>query len=61
MVLLEYIADQSVGLAQTKMTIFLRHDARGILAPVLQNGERVIERLIDRIGADDSDDSAHGA
>ena len=34
-------------------------DARGILAAVLQHGQRVVDALVDRAGSDDADDAAH--
>ena len=35
------------------------HDAGRILAAVLQDGQRIIDPLIDRTDTDHSDDSAH--
>ena len=57
--LLENVTDQTVRLAQMQVTVFLRHDAGGILTSMLEVCERVIERLIDGPLTDDSDDSAH--
>ena len=58
-VLLEDIADQAGALAQVQLTAFLGHDARGVLPPVLEIGQGIVDRLIDRALADDSNDSAH--
>ena len=59
-VLLENIADQTVVLAQMQLTVRLGHDARGVLSPMLQVGQGVVDRLVDRTLADDSYNSAHG-
>ena len=56
---LEHVPDEPVALAQTQPAAVVGHDARGILASVLQHGERVVERLIDGFLSDDSDDSTH--
>jgi hypothetical protein len=37
----------------------LPHDARGVLAAMLQHRQRVIDLLVDRRVPDDADDSAH--
>ncbi len=57
--LLEHIAHQACVLAHEELAPLARHDARGILAAVLQHRERIVEALIDRARADDSYDSAH--
>ena len=59
-VLLEHVAHQAAALAHVELALGRGRDAGGILAAVLQHGERVVEPLIDRAGADDADDAAHG-
>ena len=58
-VLLEDIADQAVILPQAQLAVFLGHDARGILPPMLKDRQRIVDRLIDRPLTDNSNDSAH--
>ena len=58
-VLLEDIAHQACALAHVELALAGGGDAGGILAAVLQHGERIVDALIDRAGADDSDDAAH--
>ena len=57
--LLKHIAYQAGVLAHEKLTGLSRHDARRVLAAVLQNCQRVIDRLIDGAYPNHSDDSAH--
>ena len=57
--LLEDIAHQAVLLAHEQLAVVAGHDARGILAAVLQDRQRVIDLLIDWRVPDDADDSAH--
>ena len=57
--LLEHVAHEADVLAQEQLAFVLGHDARGILAAVLQHGQRVIDLLVDRAETDDADDSAH--
>jgi hypothetical protein len=57
--LLKHIAYQAGVLAHEKLAALRRHDARGVLAAVLQHCQRVIDPLIDRAYPDHSDDSAH--
>ena len=58
--LLEHVAHQADVLAQEQLAFVLGHDARGVLAAVLQHGQRVVDLLVDGAEAHDSDDSAHG-
>ena len=55
----EDITHQAFILAQVQTAAITRHDARGILTPMLQHGQTIIDRLVDRIKSDDSDDAAH--
>ena len=59
MPLLEDIADQPVLLAGAQRAIPVGHHPGGVLATVLQDGQRIIDRLIDRPMADDADDATH--
>ncbi len=59
--LLEDIAHQAAALAHAQFAFDGSGDAGGILAAMLQHGERVVQPLVDRACADDSDDSAHNA
>ncbi len=57
--LLEHITHQAVVLAQKQATIMAGHDAGSVLAAMLKDGKRVIQRLIDVRLADDTDDATH--
>src|SRR5690606_38727989 len=57
--LVEHVAHQAATLVQAQAAAVQRGDAGRILAAVLQDGERVIERRGDFRLADDADDSAH--
>ena len=46
--LLEHVAHQAVVLAQEQRALVLGHDARRVLAAVLQHGQRVVDLLVDR-------------
>ena len=37
----------------------VRHDARGILAAMLQHRQRIVERLVHGLMTDDSDEATH--
>src|SRR3989338_8060417 len=57
---MEHVADHSVALLQVKLAV-VGDDARGILSPVLEHDEAVIQVLDHIAVAGDSEDSAHGA
>src|SRR6185503_6964860 len=59
MLLLKHIANESASLAYVQFAFAGGGDAGGVLSAVLQNGQRVIDSLIDRAGSDDADDSTH--
>jgi hypothetical protein len=59
--LLEHVAHQPRALAHAQRAFRGHHDAGGILAAVLQHRQRIIDPLIDGIGANDADDAAHAA
>ena len=44
----EHVARQTVGLAQIQATFVAGHDARRVLAAMLQHQQGVIQRLVDR-------------
>ena len=56
---LENIANQPVVLSQMNSFSIAGHNARGILAPVLDHGQGVIDRLIGVRVPDDADYAAH--
>jgi hypothetical protein len=55
----EHVADESVFLARTECAVPVGHDPGGILAAMLQDHQRVIQPLIDRLMTDDADDATH--
>ncbi|KAF1056225.1 MAG: hypothetical protein GAK44_00288 [Pseudomonas delhiensis] len=59
MALLEDVANQAVVLAQVELVILAGDDAGSVLATVLENGKRIIERLVDVRLAHDTDDATH--
>jgi hypothetical protein len=44
----EHIAHQTVVLAQAELVAIAGHDTGGILATVLQHGQGVVDRLVNR-------------
>jgi hypothetical protein len=59
MVLLENIAYETTTFAGVKLTINRRCNASSILAAMLQDGQRVIDSLVDRTGSDNTYNPAH--
>ena len=57
--LLENVADQTVLLPGAERAIPVGHHAGSILATMLEDGQRIIDGLIDRPMADDADDATH--
>jgi hypothetical protein len=57
--LLEDVTDESVLLAGAEGPIEVGHHAGSILPPVLKDGQRIIDGLIDRPMADDANDATH--
>jgi hypothetical protein len=55
----EDIPDQAIALVKLDLVAVERGDARGVLAAVLQHGQRVVHQRCSRALADDSHDSAH--
>jgi hypothetical protein len=58
-VAIEHVAHEAAALVQAQAVAVDGGDAGGVLAAVLQDGERVVERRSDFRLADDADDSAH--
>ena len=58
--LLEDVPGKPAVLAQVEPVVVARHDAGRVLAPVLQDHQGVVDRLIDGVPADDSDYPTHG-
>ena len=57
--LLEDVLHQAVVLAQVQPHTIAGHHPSGVLATMLQHGQGVVDLLIDRISANQADDSAH--
>ena len=55
----EDIPDQSLGSADIETSFMARHDPCSILAPVLEDGEAIVERLIDPAFGNYPNDPAH--
>lgn len=58
--LLEHVAHETHVLAQVQRAFVLGHDACRILSTMLQDGERVVDLLVDRRETHDTDDATHG-
>src|SRR5690606_30097602 len=59
MTVLEDVAHEPVALARMQLPVLFGHDAGGILAAMLQHGQRVVQALVDRFLPDYSYDSTH--
>src|SRR3569833_3350099 len=57
--LLEDITHQSASFANAQPAIAVSGDSGGVLTPVLQDRQTIIDALIDRTRTDDADNSAH--
>jgi hypothetical protein len=55
----EHVAHQAVGLVHGEHAAVIGRDTRCILAAVLQQQQRVIQQLIDRLMGNDADDATH--
>ena len=55
----EHVPHQAVVLAQVHAVAVARGDARRVLPPVLQHGQRIVKRRTHRAPTDDSNDSTH--
>ena len=55
----EHIAHHALGLVHEKLALLLGHDAGRILAPVLQQQQGVIDQLVDRGVANNTNNSTH--
>jgi hypothetical protein len=58
---MEHVAHQTVVLAQIQALLVAGHDAGGILSAMLQDGQAVVQGLIDPFTRHDTDDSTHGS
>ena len=56
----KHVAHHALGLVHVKLAPLLGDDASGILTPVLQQQQSVIDQLVDGGFADDADYAAHG-
>ena len=56
---MEYVANQAVALADTKAVFTPGNDARRVLPAVLQDSQRVVDRLVNRFFSNYSDNAAH--
>ncbi len=56
---MEHITHQAVVLAQVQSLTVAGDDACSILPAVLQYGQAVIQRLVDRTAGNDADNAAH--
>ena len=59
--LLENVSHQTVTLTNTQGALVIGCDTGGVLTSMLQHGQCVVYRLIDRTTANDSNDGAHRA
>jgi hypothetical protein len=57
----EDVAREAVVLAQVHATVVAGHYPRRVLSTMLQHLQGIVERLVDRVTADDSHNSAHVA
>ena len=55
----KHITHHPLGLVHEELTVELRDDARGILSPVLQQQQGVINQLVHRCVACNADDATH--
>ena len=56
----KYVFHHAFGFVHKELAFLLGHDARSILAAVLQKQQGVIDELVNRCVADNADDSTHG-
>src|SRR5215208_7286773 len=59
--LLEHVPHEPAAFARVELAFARSGDARGILATMLQHRHRIVEPVVDRTGANDSDEAAHGS
>jgi hypothetical protein len=57
--MLKHIPHEPCLLAHEQLAFMTRHDARSVLSAMLQDGECVVDLLIDGRVTNDSNDSAH--
>ena len=56
---MEYVANQAAALADTQTALTPGHDARRVLPAVLQDGQRVVDRLVNGFFSNYSDNATH--
>jgi hypothetical protein len=57
--LVKNVSHQAIALPNVQPVFTPGNDARGILTPVLEDRERIVDGLVDRAFANDSYDAAH--
>ncbi|MOA38107.1 hypothetical protein D3C78_1597550 [compost metagenome] len=57
--LLEHVTHQAVVLAQKQPAAMAGHDTGSVLAAMLEDGQRVIQRLVDVGLTDNTDNATH--
>ena len=55
----KHVLDHALGFVHEKFIVLLRHDACGILPPVLQQQQGIVNELVHRCVADNADNSTH--
>jgi hypothetical protein len=56
---LEHVAHQTAVFSQEHSTAVTSHYAGGVLAPVLHDGQRIVNELVDPLVRDNPDNAAH--
>ena len=57
--LTEHISDKAILFSQIQPVAIAGHDACGILAPVLQDCQSIVELIVNIVAPNDSDYAAH--
>ena len=57
----EHVTHHALGLVHEELALLLGHDASGILPPMLQQQQGVVDQLVDRGGVNNTNNSAHRA
>ena len=57
--MMKHILDQAIALVQVNPVTLQRGDTRCVLSPVLQYGQRIIDRGRDCLLSDNANDSTH--
>ncbi len=59
MLLLKDVTHEPIALVNMEPAILLGNDPGGVLAAVLQHRQRVVDRLVDGLVSNDTDNSTH--